>query len=166
MTTRWIALATLPIVLAVVLALSLAHRASPASRDACARLTPGQACLFAGETPVAATLATTSASRALGLSGRESLQAREGMLFVFPQDGTPAFWMKDMRFALDIVWIDAAGRVVGVDAEVTPESFPAAFSPPSPVRYVLELGAGQARALGIIPGTSIAAPGGLPHDAR
>ena len=45
--------------------------------------------------------------RSQGLSGRPNLAAGTGMLFVFEQAGSYAFWMKDMRFPLDMVWIDA-----------------------------------------------------------
>ncbi len=165
MTTRWIALATVPIALAVVLALLLS-RASPSTGALCGSITDSEACLSVGTSRIAVELATTSAARAQGLSGRDALPPQRGMLFVFPEDGRYAFWMKDMRFAIDIVWIDREGRVVRVDAGVQPATFPATFSPPTPVRYVLELAAGQAAALGLAPGTLVSVPGSLPRDAR
>src|SRR3989344_8724609 len=50
-------------------------------------------------------MANTDAVRAKGLSGRDELCLRCGMLFVFEQPGQYAFWMKDMRLPLDIVWL-------------------------------------------------------------
>lgn len=64
------------------------------------------------------------------------------MLFVFPKDGTYSFWMKDMLFAIDIIWLDANARVVFAAEHVVPESYPAIFTPHTAARYVLELPAG------------------------
>ena len=50
-------------------------------------------------------IADTPEERVLGLSGRKMLEGREGMLFVFPEEGYYAFWMKDMRFAIDMCWL-------------------------------------------------------------
>src|ERR1700679_2272851 len=58
------------------------------------------------------TLAQTQAQEELGLGDRDSLAAGQGMLFVFAQDGKYAFWMKDMRFSIDIIWFAADGEVV------------------------------------------------------
>lgn len=88
------------------------------------------------------TIADTPTERTLGLSGRHQLGEFEGLLFVFDNDDQPAFWMKDMNFPIDIVWLDRDLRVVAVTRHVTPDSFPQTFSPPVPVRYVLELNAG------------------------
>lgn len=88
--------------------------------------------------------ATTLAEQAHGLSGRASIGADEGLLFIFNRDGYYPFWMNDMRFPIDIIWISAGQRVVGVSAYVLPESFPVTYSPPQPVRYVVETNAGWA----------------------
>lgn len=77
-----------------------------------------------------------------GLSGKEYMAENEGMIFIFPESIIPAFWMKDMRFALDIIWIDAKNTIIGIEKNVLPETFPKIFSPPSPVKYVLEVNAG------------------------
>src|SRR3989344_4329125 len=57
-----------------------------------------------GETTVMAEVADTLALQTRGLSGRTSLGEGEGMLFIFDQEGTHGIWMKDMHFAIDIVW--------------------------------------------------------------
>src|SRR5690242_15708811 len=51
--------------------------------------------------------ADTPAKQQQGLSGTASLPLDQGMLFIFPKDGTYAFWMKDMNYSLDIIWIDS-----------------------------------------------------------
>src|SRR3989338_2888627 len=87
-------------------------------------------------------VADTGASREKGLSGRSGLAADEGMLFVFPQDGKYAFWMKDMLFSIDILWLSSDGAVVFMAKNVSPDTYPRAFAPDGPARYVLELPAG------------------------
>ncbi|MDO8575927.1 MAG: DUF192 domain-containing protein, partial [bacterium] len=77
------------------------------------------------------------------------LAADEGMLFVSPEDGGHAFWMKDMLFPIDILWISADGRVVYMAENVSPDTYPQSFRPDAPARYVLELPAGYAGAHGV-----------------
>ena len=71
------------------------------------------------------------------------------MLFVFPADGRHSFWMKDMLFSIDMLWLDANGRVVHVEKGVSPATFPQTFTPSSPSRYVLEVPSGFCDAHGI-----------------
>lgn len=86
----------------------------------------------------------TDVLRAQGLSGHAPLGDREGMLFIFDTDGRYSFWMKDMLFAIDILWLDAAGKVMHIAKEVSSDTYPASFTPHSPARYVLEVPAGFA----------------------
>jgi uncharacterized membrane protein (UPF0127 family) len=103
----------------------------------------------------------TSGSLEQGLSGRSSLKPFDGMLFVLPETQIATFWMKDMQFPLDMVWLDEQGVVVGVTAQVTPDCDTSLltdtnkhadcpdealrqYHSPSAVRYVLELPAGKA----------------------
>lgn len=97
----------------------------------------------------------TEASRHLGLSGRTKLKDGKGMLFVFEESGKYGFWMKDMSFALDLIWIDEEGVVVSVERNVTPETYPAAFINTIPALYVLEVPAGESETLGIFLGTKV-----------
>lgn len=85
------------------------------------------------------TLADTPASREQGLSGTKGLASDEGMLFIFPRDGKYSFWMKDMLYAIDIVWISSDGKVVYIVPNASPESYPATFTSKMLARYVLEL---------------------------
>lgn len=97
----------------------------------------------------------TEKERTQGLSGTASLPEGEGMLFIFDAPSMYGFWMKDMRYSIDIIWIDEANRVVGVDDSVSQFSYPEIFYPPAPVRYVLEMNSGGARQYGLVPGVTI-----------
>lgn len=108
-----------------------------------------------GDTQVRIMIADTPALRTEGLSGRTALSEDEGMLFIFEAPGRYPFWMKDMRFPLDIIWIGDNGRVVEISPDVLPGSFPKLFSPHTPVRYVLEVHAGFSRRFGIATGTPV-----------
>ncbi|MBI2637286.1 MAG: DUF192 domain-containing protein [Candidatus Sungbacteria bacterium] len=94
-------------------------------------------------------LADTSEKTQRGLSGRETLGENEGMLFLFTRPGKFSFWMKDMHFALDIIWIGEDWRVVSITKNAVPESFPEHFQPSIPAQYVLEVPAGFADKNGI-----------------
>lgn len=84
------------------------------------------------------TVADTDAARQKGLGGTASLPTGYGMLFVFNSDSPWVFWMKDMHYAIDIVWLDVGKHVVA-RVHATPDSYPHTFTPPKPARYVLEL---------------------------
>jgi hypothetical protein len=98
-----------------------------------------------GANVVTAELAAEPRAQQRGLAGRPSLDPNHGMLFVYQTPGRYPFWMKGMRFPLDFIWIDE-GYVVGVTPAVRPETYPATFAPPRPVRYILEVNAGWAAA--------------------
>ncbi len=109
--------------------------------------------LTLGSATIRADLATTSAARSQGLSGRAGLAEDEGLLFVFVRDGQYSFWMKDMRFPIDIIWIAADKRIVEVASEVAPETYPHSFTSRELARFVLEVPAGFAAAHGITVGS-------------
>lgn len=90
----------------------------------------------------------TERERTRGLSGRESLGKNAGMLFVFPVSNTYGFWMKDMNFSIDIVWLDENFEIVYIKEEVSPETYPESFRPDTPARYVLEVNAGVMNEMG------------------
>lgn len=111
--------------------------------------------------------AVTPAQRIQGLSGRQVLAARNGMLFIFEQAGKYTFWMKEMRFALDLVWIGAGCTVVDLTRNAPPPA-PAQtldelplYLPVSPARYVLEINAGEADLVGLLPGDPVGFSGSL-----
>ncbi len=104
---------------------------------------------------IVAQVAKTDAQRTTGLSGRACIGADQGMLFEFDNPGLYPFWMKDMKFPIDMVWINANHTVVTVDPAVLPSSYPSNFVSSAPAQYVLELQAGRARTLNITPGTNL-----------
>lgn len=84
--------------------------------------------------------------RELGLSGRESLEDGQGMLFDFTNTSfsRPSFWMKDMKFSIDIVWIKnqtIVGITPNIPAPTNPNNLPT-YPPPSDITHVLELPSG------------------------
>ena len=111
-----------------------------------------QRCAHPGATP---------AERAAGLSGYDELPEDAGMLFVFAEPWQPSFWMKGMRFALDIIWM-RDDTVVQIHAAVpppppdTPDDQLPRYRPNHPITHVLELNAGAAARLGIAVGDRIA----------
>lgn len=92
----------------------------------------------------------------LGLSGRKDIEQNQVMQFAFGYDGSHCMWMKDMNFAIDIVWLDANNRVVHIKESVRPETYPENFCSPRPARSVLEMRAGEVRRSGLIIGSQIA----------
>ena len=95
-----------------------------------------------GQNTLNVEIAETADQQTLGLGKRSSLPADQGMLFIFDQPQILYFWMKDMEFSLDIIWLDENYKVIGWSASVSPETFPETFSPSAPAKYVLEVNAG------------------------
>jgi len=114
-----------------------------------------QSTLTIGETEVAIERADTPQQRAQGLSGRTGLRKGEGMLFVFEKPGIYRFWMKDMLFSIDIIWIDEWLRVVDTNENVDPVSYPETFQAREPIQYALEVPAGFAKTNNIHIGTQV-----------
>jgi hypothetical protein len=92
------------------------------------------------------TVADTQEERRIGLAGKVDLGWREGMLFVFDQPGDYGFWMKDMKFPLDIVWFNGA-EVVYTLSNLSPLSYPTVFRSPWLADKVLEVKAGTVERL-------------------
>lgn len=111
---------------------------------------------------VSVEIASTKEEVEQGLSGRERMDQNEGMLFVFPSMGQYAFWMKDMKFPLDMVWISDEGRVTSIAENVATSTYPKkTFKNEAFAKYVLELKAGSASKYGLFLGTSVGLPSGL-----
>ena len=86
--------------------------------------------------------------RAMGVMFRESLPEDRGLLFVFEQPSRYSFWMKNCRFPIDMVWLDAEQKVVHVTERAAPckkDPCPM-YTPMRPALYVVEINAGQAKA--------------------
>jgi uncharacterized membrane protein (UPF0127 family) len=102
----------------------------------------------------------TPATRERGLMHRKALAPDRGMVFVFPKDDVQTFWMKNTYIPLDMVFVGADLRVVGVVEDARPLTLDMR-SVPVPSRYVVELNAHVARARGIGPGTRVSFEPGL-----
>lgn len=100
-------------------------------------------------------IASDEVTRTRGLSGVSSMDADVGMLFIFPKSTVLQFWMKDMNFPLDIVWIDENKKIIDISEDILPESYPNTVSSIVPARYVLEMNAQIARKIGLKRGVAI-----------
>lgn len=96
-----------------------------------------------------AIIADNWALRERGLGGRTGLGSDGAMLFIFEESSDHQFWMKDMLFGIDMVWLDAEKRVIHIERNVKPESFPKSFGPDEDSRYVLEFKEGVADSIGL-----------------
>lgn len=94
-------------------------------------------------------IASTEEQKDMGLGGRERMEADKGMIFVFEEPSVRCFWMKNMQFPLDIIWLDELKRVVHIEANVPADSYPKQYCPNERARYVVELNAGEAAHSGI-----------------
>ncbi|MEN9621568.1 MAG: hypothetical protein RLZZ67_2 [Candidatus Parcubacteria bacterium] len=111
-------------------------------------------------TTFSAYVSDTEKLRENGLSGFKGLSDKELMLFKFDNDDTVGFWMKDMLFSIDIVWVDSAMKVISIEKNVSPATFPKVFYPAKPSRYVLELAAGITERIGTKIGDTLTISGG------
>lgn len=137
------------IIALVAVAIFLARAATPRE------VPPYPPIISVGGVPVHIEYATSAAAIAQGLGGRASLRDGSGMLFVFEKPGAYPFWMKDVRFPIDIIWIDETFHVADVTSDISSETYPRTFSPRVPVRYVLETNAGFAKQNGIAAGDAV-----------
>lgn len=101
-----------------------------------------QTSVFIGGMTIKIEIADTEALREKGLSGHRPLKENEGMLFVFEKPDIYSFWMKDMLFPIDILWLDSEKEIVYIKKDAQPLSYPEAFSSNLPAFYVLELSSG------------------------
>lgn len=96
-----------------------------------------------GDSVIKVEVADTDAERMQGLSDRKSLEKGYGMLFIFDKPYQYGFWMKDMNFPIDIIWLDEEFKVISIERNVGPETFPKVFYPPIPIKYVVETNVGE-----------------------
>lgn len=121
---------------------------------------PTEVSITVGSTPLKVQLALTPDQQTLGLGYRNGLAPGTGMLFVFDAPSVQTFWMKGMRFCLDIVWVtetELAGAAENVcpDPSGTPDADRPIETPSQPVQYVLEVPAGWLAAHGYGAGTPV-----------
>lgn len=100
-------------------------------------------------TEIEVEIAKTPEERAKGLSGRAYLDENKGMLFIFPSGSNAIFWMKDMKFDIDIIWIKDS-KVIKIDKDIkapppnTPDDKLSLYPSEKPIDYVLEVNSGFA----------------------
>lgn len=119
-----------------------------------------------GDKIVNVEIADTQEGQAKGLSGRETLEENNGMLFVMPKNSYPSFWMKDMQFNIDVIWINE-NQVVEIsknlpapDPETPTDELPR-YKPTQSTSYVLEVNAGFVDKNNIEVGQSVELPKGI-----
>ncbi|MEE8401365.1 MAG: DUF192 domain-containing protein [Candidatus Hydrothermarchaeaceae archaeon] len=96
-------------------------------------------------------ISRTSEERRKGLMSREGIGEKEGMLFIFEEGGLPKIWMKNMKFPIDILWMDSEFRVVHIESNVPPcKDAPCPiYGSKNPADYVLEVKANLVEEEGI-----------------
>lgn len=124
------------------------------------RTEPGVVRMKVGSETFTLEVADTPQKQQLGLMHRKSMPPDRGMLFVFDDERERSFWMKNTHIPLDIIYVDAEGKVVSIKPmEPLDET-----SVPSdgPAKYAVELNRGAARRVGVAPGEVLA----IPEEAR
>lgn len=108
-----------------------------------------------GNQKIKVTIVDTPQTLERGLSGKASLAKGTGMLFVFEKPDRYGFWMKEMNFPIDIIWISLDKKIVDIKDSAKPESFPEVFYPKENALYVLEVEAGFVKNHEIKPGDEV-----------
>jgi uncharacterized protein len=115
---------------------------------------PAHARVTIGVYVIDAEVADTPERKQRGLSGRASLADGRGMLFQYDTPGRYGFWMPDMHFDIDILWI-RAGRIVHVEPNVSKDDAQRIYRPSAEADLVLELPAGTAAQRGFQVGDAV-----------
>lgn len=113
--------------------------------------------------PFRVEVVTSPADRAKGLMFRRltDMQDDQGMLFIFPDESPRKFWMKNTLIPLDMLFIGADSRVVGIVANAKPLS-EEGRGVDKPSKFVVELLGGTAKKFSIVEGSKVELPAGLP----
>lgn len=109
-------------------------------------------------------LADTVSARSRGLMFREGLGSSEGMLFLYPKVGKPAFWMKNTLIPLDMIFLTPEGVVQHVHENAIPHDL-TPITGGDGVIAVLEIKGGMARLLGLTAGSESRHPAFDPEIA-
>lgn len=115
-----------------------------------------------GSSTIYAQIADTENKRSLGLSYTPKIDDNAGMLFVFEDSAPRNFWMRDMYFDLDIIWLDENKQVVGFFEHVSKDTYnhknpeeSKIYHSPDNVKYVLEVNSGTIERLKIKTGDTL-----------
>ncbi len=106
-------------------------------------------------------IAANDSERQHGLMYRRSMPLDHGMIFVFGDERDRAFWMQNTLIPLDIVYVNAAGRVVSIKHGVPLQEEPTIPSD-GPIKWAIELNDGVAAAIGLKVGSKLE----IPAEAR
>ncbi|OGD86235.1 hypothetical protein A2164_03890 [Candidatus Curtissbacteria bacterium RBG_13_35_7] len=122
---------------------------SAQTREATPSYTNGKLNVKINNLTILAEVAKDDKIKTKGLAKRDELPIGEGMLFVFDKSGQHRIWMKDMRFPIDIIWIDSTKKIVDIkqNAVIEPNKDDDAltiYSPKTEALYILEINAGLA----------------------
>ncbi|MBI4708673.1 MAG: DUF192 domain-containing protein [Candidatus Portnoybacteria bacterium] len=103
--------------------------------------------IIVGDQKISVEIADTAEKRKKGLSGRDPLTENEGMLFIFDESGIYGFWMKEMKFSLDLIWVDG-DKIVDITKDVPAPASDSeelkVYNPSQEINKVLEVNAGWA----------------------
>lgn len=101
-------------------------------------------------------IADTQEKKSKGLSVRDSMDENEAMLFLFNTESRHSFWMKGMKFPIDIIWLDSNKQVVHVEHSLEPCGITCPnYTPEEESLYVLETVAGFANKYNVVNGTTV-----------
>ncbi len=102
-----------------------------------------EAIVIVGEKAFRAEVADTQMLMEKGLSGHAPLEDDQGMLFVFDTPGNYGFWMKDMLYPIDIIWVGEDYKISHIEKWLFPDTYPEIYYPNVDSKYVLEVSGGQ-----------------------
>lgn len=91
----------------------------------------------------------TEAEREAGLSNRQTLYHKKGMLFAFEKNTVQTFWMKDMLIPIDMIFFDENWKIVLIESDLQPNTFPKTFGQGVKSKFVLEINAGESQNFGL-----------------
>lgn len=151
------------LIVALVLALTfviaaISHRNANGQKKSACGIYRNDKTVRVGSTEIKAEIANNPAQLQQGLSGRPCIEQGQGMLFVFAKPGQYAFWMKDMKFPIDIVWISMEKKAVAIERNVQPNTYPdSKFINDNHhlAQYVIELKANRSNELHMTLGTPV-----------
>ncbi len=106
-----------------------------------------------GQGVLTARVAVTDIEQQKGLGGVDKLAMHEAMLFTYSAPQHNTIWMKDMKIPIDAVWLDDEKNVVHIETALQPDSYPRAYGPSEPTRYIIELADGAVKEYNITLGT-------------
>lgn len=128
----------------------------PGAVTGCAQPTAGPVSITLGGVPVDVEIVDDPAGRSRGLQDHEPLAPGQGMLFIFDEAAQRTFAMKEVTFAIDVVFVAEDGLVSAIEPLAPGDT--RLVSSPSPARYVIELPAGWAAEHGIGVGSRFGPP--------